>query len=166
MTTQIQIPEFIDLILAPRAQKGTGRRKVWSIDLETVLLPFFCATNAVQKTAIPSEALGAPLRLQYNRDGTPKFSEKTGKPVIRVADEIREQVNLMRENYQANLLHFAARVRKADPEAYAKEERQAALAGEPIKQKDRLAIEKAVNSAMAEALANQSSKPETEAVRA
>jgi hypothetical protein len=164
MTTQIQIPEFIDVILAPRTQKGTGR-KVWSLDLETVLIPFFCATNAVQKTAIPSEALGAPLRLQYNKDGTPKFSEKTGKPVIRVADKIREQVNLMRENYQANLLHFVATVRKANPEAYAKEQQQAGIAGEPIRERDRIAIENAVTKAMAEALANQS-KPQAETVRA
>ena len=38
-------------------------------------------------TAIPSEALGAPLRLGYNKDGTVKFSN-SGKPVIRVAKEL------------------------------------------------------------------------------
>lgn len=153
--TEVQIPEFIEVLLRPATPKATGR-KVWSLDLETVLLPFFFATNAMQKTAIPSEALGAPTRLAYDKDGQAKFSDRTGKPVIRVTKEISGQVKLMRENYAANLVHFAQTVRKANPEGYADEVKTALKAGEPIREADKLAIEKAIAEAMAEAMAKKS----------
>jgi hypothetical protein len=60
----MDVPNYIVALLQPQAGKPTGR-KVWSIDLETVWLPFFTATNTVKKTTIPAEALGAPLRLAY-----------------------------------------------------------------------------------------------------
>ena len=37
-------PNYIKSLLAPNTKKPQGR-KVWSIDLETVWLPFFTATN-------------------------------------------------------------------------------------------------------------------------
>jgi hypothetical protein len=40
----MEIPNYIAALLQPQTQKPTGR-KVWSIDLETVWLPFFHATN-------------------------------------------------------------------------------------------------------------------------
>ncbi len=86
----METPSYIAALLQPQPSKPTGR-KVWSIDLETVWLPFLTATNVVKATAIPSEALGAPLRLQYEDDGEVKFS-KTGRPVVRVAKEIADQV--------------------------------------------------------------------------
>jgi hypothetical protein len=42
-------------------------------------------------TAIPHEALGAPMRLVYNQDGSVKFS-KAGKPVVKVAKDISDNV--------------------------------------------------------------------------
>ena len=69
----MEIPGYIAALLQPQSSKPTGR-KVWSIDLETVWLPFFTATNVTKATAIPADALGAPLRLQYEDDGEVKFS--------------------------------------------------------------------------------------------
>ena len=61
---------YIKALVTPQAKQAGNSRKVWSVDLETVWLPFFTATNTQGDTAIPSEALGAPLRLGYNKDGT------------------------------------------------------------------------------------------------
>ena len=86
----METPDYIKALLRPNGRKPAGRR-VWSIDLETVWLPFFTATNTMGDTAIPHEALGAPLRLAYNADGTVKFSQ-TGRPVIKVAKEIADMI--------------------------------------------------------------------------
>ena len=71
-------PQYIKALLKPNGTKPAGRR-VWSIDLESVWLPFFTATNTMGDTALAAESLGAPLRLAYDPDGTPKFS-KSGRP--------------------------------------------------------------------------------------
>ena len=61
-------PNYIKSLLLPNGKKPTGRR-VWSLDLESIWLPFFTATNLQSDTAIPLDALGAPLRLAYAQDG-------------------------------------------------------------------------------------------------
>ncbi|GAJ15229.1 unnamed protein product, partial [marine sediment metagenome] len=61
-------PNYIKSLLLPNAKSPRGRR-VWSIDLETAWLPFFTATNTMGDTAIPADALGAPIRLAYDKDG-------------------------------------------------------------------------------------------------
>ncbi|GAI96126.1 unnamed protein product, partial [marine sediment metagenome] len=88
-----ETPNYIKSLLLPNP-KTTGRR-VWSIDLETVWLPFLTATNTMGDTAIPSDALGAPIRLAFDKDGSVKFS-KTGRPVSRVAKPISDNVTLIR----------------------------------------------------------------------
>jgi len=126
----METPGYIAALLQPQPSKPTGR-KVWSIDLETVWLPFLTATNTVKATAIPSEALGAPLRLQYEDDGEVKFS-KTGRPVVRVAKEIADQVKVVRENFTANLLTFAGQVARKEKDAYKAQVEAAQAAGAPI----------------------------------
>ena len=101
MTKRMETPNYIKNLLKPTANKATSR-KVWSIDLETVWLPFFTATNAMGDTAIPSDALGAPLRLAYNQDSSVKFS-KSGKPIIKVAKDISDNVKMVRENFVISL---------------------------------------------------------------
>ena len=63
---------YIANLLKPVTNKSSSR-KVWAIDLETVWVPFFTATNAMGGTSIPHEALGCPLRLAYNKDNSVKF---------------------------------------------------------------------------------------------
>jgi hypothetical protein len=154
-------PEYIASLLKPQV-KSQGR-KVWSIDLETVWLPFFTATNTAKATAIPHEALGAPLRLAYNPDKTVKFNEKSGKPVIRVAKELADSVRLVRENFVANLQQYAGSVRKGNTEGYSNEVRLNAEAGKPIVMADREALDKAIAEAMSEAMQGKESPKEKEA---
>jgi hypothetical protein len=40
----METPNYIKSLVMPNGKKPAGRR-VWSIDLETVWLPFFYATN-------------------------------------------------------------------------------------------------------------------------
>jgi len=82
----METPNYIKALLMPNGKKPAGR-KAWSIDLETVWLPFFTATNTVGDTHISPDALGAPLRLAYDADGSVKFS-KTGRPITKVAKEL------------------------------------------------------------------------------
>jgi len=74
-------PNYIRALLIPTNGSKPRARRVWGIDLETIWLPFFTATNVMGDTAIPADAMGAPLRLGYNADGSVKFS-KTGRPFV------------------------------------------------------------------------------------
>ncbi len=103
-------PSYIKALVMPSVKKAQARR-VWSIDLETVWLPFFLATNTLGDTAIPADALGCPIRLGYNKDGSVKFGN-TGRPVTRVAKELSQSVAMVRDNFTANLAGFAQAVAK------------------------------------------------------
>jgi len=140
----MEVPNYIAALLQPQPSKPVGR-KVWSIDLETVWLPFFHATNVVKATAIPSEALGAPLRLAYEKDGSVRFSE-SGRPVIRVAKEISDQVKVVRENFTANLLSFAGKVARTEKDAYKASVTAAQTAGAPIVARDNEALKAAYDA--------------------
>ena len=140
----METPSYIAALLQPQPSKPTGR-KVWSIDLETVWLPFFTATNTVKATAIPSEALGAPLRLQYEDDGEVKFS-KAGRPVVRVVKEIADQVKVVRENFVANLQSFTGLVIKKDKDAYKAQVEAAQTAGAPIVARDQASLKAAYDA--------------------
>ena len=126
----MEVPNYISSLLQPQAGKTSGR-KVWIIDLETVWVPFFLATNTVQATAIPSDALGAPLRLAREPDGSVKFS-KTGRPVVKVVKEVSEQVKIVRDNFVANLQSFTGQVMKKEKEGFAAQVKAAQEAGAPI----------------------------------
>ena len=143
----MDVPNYIAALLQPQPGKPAGRR-VWSIDLETVWLPFLTATNVTKATAIPSEALGAPLRLAYERDGQVRFSP-TGRPVVRVVKEIADQVKVVRENFTANLLSFAGQVARKEKDAYKAEVEAAYKAGAPIVARDQASL-KAAYDALAE----------------
>ena len=73
-------PNYIKSLLIANTKKPQGR-KVWSIDLETVWIPFFTATNVEGNTEITPYVLGNPLRLQYDKSGAVRFSQ-SGKPVM------------------------------------------------------------------------------------
>src|SRR4030042_4304194 len=98
----METPNYIKTLLKPNGKKS-GERKVWSIGLQTVWLPFFVATNVQGDTAGPREALGAPLRLAKDTDGSVKFS-KSGRPVLKVAPELADQIRLVRENFVSGLI--------------------------------------------------------------
>ena len=139
----METPHYITALLAPTGKK-TASRKVWSIDLEYVWLPFFTATNVQGDTSIPQEAIGAPLRLAKAKDGSVKFSQ-SGRPVLKVAGELSSQIRLVRENFTASLVNYAGEVQKDKPDEYAAEVEACHKAGEPIGQ----AIQTDVMTAMA-----------------
>jgi hypothetical protein len=152
-------PSYIKSLLVPNTKKPQGR-KVWSIDLETVWIPFFTATNTVGDTVIPSDALGCPMRLAYDKAGAVRFSQ-SGRPVIRVAKELSDNVRLVRDNFTANLINFAGEVMRDNPDEYKAQLEQANKAGLPIAQHDSKALSKALEMRALEAEADKAeSQPE------
>jgi hypothetical protein len=146
-----ETPNYIRALLVPNGKKPAGKR-VWSIDLETIWLPFFTATNTMGDTAIPSDALGAPVRLGYNQDGSVKFS-KTGRPVLKVAKDIADSVRLIRENFATGLIVYATQVSADNPEGYKAQLELAREAGAPITAKDSAQLSKAIAQQVADAMA-------------
>ena len=143
-------PQYIRNLLLPSTKSPRGRR-VWSIDLETTWLPFFMATNTMGDTAIPADALGSPIRLAYDKDGSVRFS-KSGRPVSRVAKPISDSVTLIRQNFVANLQQYAEQVATDRQEDYAKMIEQATIAGKPIIAHDRVELGKAIQLQLEEAI--------------
>ncbi len=162
----MQTPNYIKSLLAPNTKKPQGR-KVWSIDLETVWLPFFTATNTLGDTAIPHDALGCPMRLAYDKAGAVRFSQ-AGRPVIRVAKDISDNVRLVRDNFTANLINYAGQVMNENTDAYKAQIELANKAGEPIAQHDRVELSKALEAkvvAEAEAVVEAKAVAETKPKR-
>ena len=128
-------PGYIADLLRPLPGPSTGDRRVWSLPLNAVWLPFFTATNTEGKTAISPEALGAPIRLAKDSDGSVKFS-KAGRPMLRVVKELSEHVRIVRENFTAGLVAYVGQVVKTRPKDYKAQVEAAQLAGEPLHQAD------------------------------
>jgi len=155
-------PQYIKSLLMPTTKSPMGRR-VWSIDLETVWLPFFTATNAMGDTAIPYDALGCPIRLAYDKDGSVRFG-KTGRPVSRVAKPLSDSVTLIRQNFVANLQQYAEQVATERQEEYATQVELAQKAGQPIIAHDRAELDKAIQLQIEEAMRQAQEEAQEEAV--
>jgi len=151
-------PNYIKQLLMPTAKPQTGR-KAWSIDLEQVWLPFFTATNVMGDTAIPHDALGAPLRLAYDKDGSVKFN-KAGRPVTRLAKPISESVALVRENFTANLRQYSANVAKERKDDFRRHIELARAQGLPIIEHDKAEMEKAVKLQIEQAVRDAEAQAE------
>jgi len=158
----METPQYIKSLLIPNGKKPAGRR-VWSVDLETVWLPFFCATNTMGETAIPSDALGAPLRLAYNPDGSVRFS-KAGRPVTKVAKDLSDNIRMIRENFTASLQGYANGVITNNADGYKAEVDRARRAGEPIIAKDKANLEQAIAKIREAELAKAMAEADTEKV--
>ncbi len=155
-------PSYIKSLLMPRAKAPQGRR-VWNIDLETVLVPFFTATNTTGDTAIPHDALGAPLRLGYAKDGSVKF-RANGRPTIVVAKPIRDGVALLRENFVANLVDHAHKVATEQKDEYQAQVKLCVEAGAPIIQHDKTELDKAYKARFERELADAQKVEVTEEI--
>jgi hypothetical protein len=94
-------PEIADKSVSYIIQRVTasgkpGRKPVGNthiITLQTTLLPFFTATNAIGLTRIPQEALEKPIELATNPDGSPKFS-RGGRLVTLMNKDISKHIKL------------------------------------------------------------------------
>lgn len=147
----METPNYIKALIMPRNGQKMRDRRVWSIELARVWLPFLTACNTAGETAIPADALGAPLRLAYNTDGSVKFS-KAGRPVMRVSKDIADCVRMVRDNFTANLLDYAGQVMSDMPDQFQAQLDTATKAGEPIIQRDNRNLNKAVERQTAEAI--------------
>ena len=148
----MQTPNYIKSLLIPTTSKPQGR-KAWSIDLEQVWLPFFTATNAMGDTAIPSADIGCPLRLGYDKAGSVRFSQ-SGRPVVKIAKGIADNVRMVKDNFTANLLAYAGSVIESNGDGYKAQVELASKAGEPISQHDKGQLDSALQArAQAEAVA-------------
>ena len=72
-----------------------------------------------------------------------RFSQ-SGRPVVRVAKELSDNVRLVRDNFTANLVNFAGEVMRDNPDEYKTQLEQANRAGLPIAQHDSKALSKAL----------------------
>lgn len=164
-----EVPNYIVSLLAPRPVQAKSTRRVWGMSLQDVVLPFLVASNVTGNTAIPHDALGAPVRLAYDKDGSVKFS-KAGKPTTRVAKPITDAVNLMRDNMVASLQSFTGEVVKAHKEDYVKEVAACTKAGKPVHEHDERNLRTAMAARQAAEMAAQiesiPEQPETEKVAA
>jgi len=151
-------PNYIKALLLPSSNGNKPRaRRVWGIDLETIWLPFFTATNTMGDTAIPADAMGAPLRLGYNPDGSVKFS-KTGRPVTKVVKDIADSVRMVKDNFTAGLMAYANGVIADNPDGYKAQVEMAREAGEPILNKDSVNLSKAMAEAVAQGVEEAQTK--------
>lgn len=146
---------YIRALLKPNG-KQTGGKRVWSIDLESVWLPFFISTNTTGDTQLSDHAIGAPIRLAYNQDSSVKFS-KAGRPVTKVVKDLSDQIRLIRENFIAGLQAHAGAVIAEYPEGYKAMIERARQAGKPIIEQDRHNLDKAILEAFEQA--KEDSKP-------
>ena len=137
---EFQTPSYIQSLLMPVNDAKVNDRRLWAIPLQTVWVPFFIASNVMGNTQINPEALGAPLRLAYNSDGSVKYS-KSGKPVFKVAPELATQVKLVRANFIAQIQSFTNMVASAKAEEFKAEVTKSQQAGQAIINRDRLALE-------------------------
>lgn len=151
---------YIASLVKPLSGKASSR-KAWSIDLETVWLPFFTATNAMGGTSIPVDALGCPLRLGYNKDGSVKFNAN-GKPVIQIAKELNANVRMVRENFVAGLQSYAHDIYTNHAEDYKAMVRLSVDAGKPFSTRDSLKLTQAIQALNAQAKAQTDKVTETE----
>ena len=151
---------YLKQMLAPSTRKAQGR-KVWSLDLDTVIVPALTAGNACGDSAIPHASLGAPLQLAYDKTGAVRFSQ-SGRPIIRVAKEITGAVALMRENVTASLINYTSGVVKQYPDEFKAQVEANHKAGLPIKRYDNSNLANALK-AQAEAEAKAQAEAEAKA---
>ena len=85
------------------------------------------------------------MRLAYDKTGEVRFSQ-TGRPIIRVAKELSDNVRLVRANFEANLISYTGSVMNDNAEAYKAQLEQSIKAGAPIAQHDSLEISKALEA--------------------
>lgn len=126
-------PSFIQALVTP-GPGSQASRKSWSIELET-WQGFFTATNTMGDTNISPETLGAPLRLATDSDGMVRYT-KNGRPSMRVAPELSQQIKVVRENFAASLVHYTGTVMEEQSDAYAAQVERNQQAAAPLMESD------------------------------
>jgi hypothetical protein len=128
--------------------------------VETVWAPFFTACNVMGETNLPSDVLGAPIRLAKGKDGEVKFSQ-SGRPVMRVHKDLNDQVNIVRENFVAGLQAYTGSVQEERPDAYSNHVAAQQAAGQPLMEQDQADIVAALEQQAAQEQAESDAQGET-----
>lgn len=146
LETEVKLNYFKSLV-TPRNGQAVADRKSWSIPLNSVLIPFFTASNVVGNTSVSREALGHPIRLATDTDGNVRFSKK-GMPVYKIAKDITDSVKVIRENFIANMVDFANDVAngKETTELYVSEAKASVEAGNTLKAHETVTLAKAIQA--------------------
>ena len=131
---QTKSPSFISALVTPGPGAASGK-KSWSVDVESVWVPFFTATNAQGDTDISPETLGAPIRLATDKAGVVRFAAN-GRPSMRIAPELSQQIRVVRENFIASLMNYTGTVIEENGDAYKAQVERNQTAATPLLEQD------------------------------
>ena len=127
-------PSFISALVTPGPGAASGK-KSWSVDVESVWVPFFTATNAQGDTNVSPETLGAPIRLAVDKAGVVRFSAN-GRPSMRIVPELTQQIRVVRENFIASLMNYTGTVIEENGDAYKAQVERNQAAATPLLEQD------------------------------
>ncbi len=113
------------------AGKPVDRRQ-WGFGLNSFWVPLMTALNVDGVTAIPEDALGAPIRLRRDKQTNEVRFGSNGRPSLQVVAPVRDQVMQAQANFVVHLLDYTDMVQKGQPSEYAAQVQYAHEAGAPI----------------------------------
>lgn len=122
----------VEQLLKPANPVKAKDRNVWGLPLKELWIPFLVATNVNGETHFSNDALGAPLRDRYNKDGTPKLSDKGERLQEVEKKEIAPAIKGIRENFAFGIATYTAQTQKAKPAEFKAQVEAAQKAGERI----------------------------------
>ena len=153
----------IKALLKPSPEKAKDRN-VRGLPLNGLWIPFFTATNATGESSIAHSALGAPMQLVVNKDGTPKVKvddDGTERVQYKVNKAVNDSVKTVMDNFAFGLMAFTETVKKTHLEQYKAEVEAARVAGATIRAHEDMTLGQYMASKAAQA-ANDA-PPATEA---
>lgn len=131
---QTKSPSYISALVTPGPGSNSGK-KSWSVDVESVWVPFFTATNAMGDTNIAPEVLGAPIRLAVDKAGAVRYTPN-GRPSMRVSPELSQHIRVVRENFVASLMNYTGTVIEENGDAYRSQVEANQAAATPLLEQD------------------------------
>ncbi len=145
----VDLRAYFKAMVTPGSPKASSR-KAWSIDVESVWVPFYTALKADPGANfhISDDALGAPLRLAKTKDGEVRFS-KDGRPVMRIAKELNDQITVYRENQVAGMQAYIGMIQEEHSDAYREQVLASQRAAVPIVEQAEQDVAQAVREAEA-----------------
>ncbi len=157
-------PSYISALVTPGPGSNSGR-KSWSIDVESIWVPFFTATNAMGDTNISPETLGAPIRLATDKAGAVRFSPN-GRPSLRIAPDLTKQIRIVRENFVASLQQYTGTVIEENGDAYRSQVEANQAAATPFLEQDTKLLQEELDRQAARAADETPCQEEAEAATA
>jgi len=125
--------ELIVKLLQPTIK--STEKKLWSIPVETILVPRLISLNAQGLTDIPKQDLGCIMVVNRDKNGDIKRN-KDGELKIVVNKTLRACAKNMRDNFIAQQAAETSKYYLANPEAYNKELQACREAGKLIRDID------------------------------